>query len=55
MTDSKGPDLAEVAAGLRRILAAIEAGDLTADAGTINGLEGAATALEAIKSAEDQK
>ncbi len=41
-------ELADVAAGLRRILAAIETGDLTADSGTVARLEGALAAIEAL-------
>lgn len=41
-------ELAEVAAGLRRLLGAVEAGDLSADAGTVTRLEGAAAAVEAL-------
>jgi len=41
-------ELAEVAAGLRRILDAIERGELAADPGEINRLEGAAAALDAL-------
>jgi hypothetical protein len=48
-------DLTEVAAGLRRLLAAIASGELTADAGTVAGLEGAATALEALDRTQDPK
>lgn len=40
--------LAEVAAGLRRLLAAIEAGELSASAGEVARLEGAADAIEAL-------
>jgi len=41
-------DLEELAAGLRRLLGAIEEGTLEADAGTISGLEGAAAAIQAL-------
>lgn len=41
-------ELVEVAAGLRRLLDAIARGDLTAEPGEINRLEGAAAALEAL-------
>ncbi len=41
-------ELAEVAAGIRRLLGAVEAGDLTADAGTVARLEGAAAVLDAL-------
>ncbi|MGI8750963.1 MAG: hypothetical protein ACR2MN_01345 [Acidimicrobiales bacterium] len=41
-------ELAELAAGMRRLLDAIEAGDMTADSGTIARLEGAVAALDAL-------
>jgi hypothetical protein len=41
-------ELEELAAGLRRLLRAIEHGTLEADAGTISGLEGAAAAIQAL-------
>jgi hypothetical protein len=41
-------ELGELAAGLRRLLGAIETGKLEADAGTISGLEGAAAAIQAL-------
>jgi len=41
-------ELAELAAGMRRMLDAIAAGALSADAGTICRLEGAAVAIEAL-------
>jgi hypothetical protein len=41
-------ELATVAAGLRRLLDAIAAGDLAAPAGTVNRLERAWLALEAL-------
>jgi len=41
-------ELAEVAAGLRRLLGAVAAGELTADSGMVARLEGAAVALEAL-------
>jgi hypothetical protein len=41
-------ELATVAAGLRRLLDAIAAGKLSAPAGTVNRLEGAWLALEAL-------
>jgi hypothetical protein len=41
-------ELGELAAGLHRLLGAIEDGTLEADAGTIFGLEGAAAAIEAL-------
>jgi hypothetical protein len=41
-------ELGEVAAGIRRILVAIEAGELAADTRTVTRLEGAAAALEAL-------
>jgi hypothetical protein len=41
-------ELAEVADGLRRMLQAIAAGELTADSGTVARLEGAAVAIEAL-------
>jgi hypothetical protein len=41
-------ELAEVAAGMRRLLDAIGAGELSADSGTVARLEGAAAALDAL-------
>jgi hypothetical protein len=41
-------ELEELAAGLRRLLDAIETGTLEADAGTIAGLEGARAAIQAL-------
>jgi hypothetical protein len=41
-------ELAVVAAGMRRLLDAIAAGDLSADSGTVARLEGAAAALDAL-------
>lgn len=41
-------ELAEVADGLRRLLGAVAAGEMTADSGTVARLEGAAVALEAL-------
>jgi hypothetical protein len=41
-------ELEELAAGLRRLLGAIEHGTLEADAGTIAGLEGARAAIQAL-------
>ncbi|HEX6393119.1 MAG TPA: hypothetical protein VFZ97_06730 [Acidimicrobiales bacterium] len=41
-------ELAEVAAGLKMLLAEVEAGRLTADSGVIARLEGAVAALEAL-------
>ncbi len=41
-------ELTDVAAGLRRLLDAIAAGELTAPAGTINRLEGAWLAVGAL-------
>jgi hypothetical protein len=41
-------ELAEVAGGLRRILDAIARGELSAEPGEINRLEGAAAALDAL-------
>ena len=41
-------EIREVAAGLRRMLDAIEAGQITADSGTIARLEGAVAALDAL-------
>jgi hypothetical protein len=41
-------ELRDLAAGLRRLLDAIQSGTLEADAGTISGLEGAAVAIEAL-------
>lgn len=46
-------DLAELAKGLRRLLAAIEDGSMKADAGTISRLEGATAAIQAL--ADGQK
>jgi hypothetical protein len=48
-------ELTEVAEGLRRILETIKDGSLSADAGTINRLEGAAAALEALGRGESPK
>jgi hypothetical protein len=41
-------EIAEVAAGIRRLLAAIDDGSLAADARTITRYEGAVAALEAL-------
>jgi hypothetical protein len=41
-------ELAEVAGGLRRILDTIARGELIADPGQVNRLEGAVAALEAL-------
>lgn len=41
-------ELATVASGLRRLLDAIDAGELAAPSGTVNRLEGAWLALEAL-------
>lgn len=41
-------DVAATATGLRRLLAAIEAGELTATAGAVARLEGAVLALEEV-------
>lgn len=41
-------EIAEVAAGLQRILDAIARGELSAEPGEINRLEGAIAALEAL-------
>jgi hypothetical protein len=41
-------ELAEVADGLRRLLARIEAGEISASGGTANRIEGAVAALEAL-------
>lgn len=41
-------DLAELASGLRRLLAVIEAGELTADSGLVARLEGAVAVLETL-------
>lgn len=41
-------DITELAAGLRRLLDAIRAGEMSADAGTVARLEGAALACEAL-------
>lgn len=45
-------ELAEVADGLRRILDAIARGELSAEPGEINRLEGAAAALSALARGE---
>lgn len=45
---SRAPDPAEAAALLRRLLAALERGELTAPATTIAALTGAAVALEGL-------
>jgi hypothetical protein len=45
-------ELRETAEALRRILAAVERGDLTAPAGLAQRLEGAAAALEALGASE---
>jgi hypothetical protein len=41
-------ELGDLAAGLRRILSAIEDGTLAADAGATSRLEGAAAAIESL-------
>ena len=41
-------ELDELAAGLRRLLDAMEKGTIEADAGTIAGLEGAMAAIQAL-------
>ena len=41
-------ELRDLASDLRRLLGAIEDGSLTADAGTISRLEGAAAAIQAL-------
>lgn len=46
-------DVAATATGLRRLLAAIEAGELTASAGAIARLEGAVLALEEVARRHD--
>jgi hypothetical protein len=46
-------DLHEMAAGLRRLLASIEADEVTANSGTVARLEGAVAALEALASGGD--
>jgi hypothetical protein len=48
MTGRKAITRAEVAAGLRRLLDAITAGELAAPAGTVNRLEGAWLAVGAL-------
>ena len=51
MTERKAitrAELTEVAAGLRRLLDAVAAGELAAPAGTVNRLEGAWLAVEAL-------
>ena len=47
-TTFSAEELAEVAAGLRALLGAVETGELVADAGTVPRLDGAAVALEAL-------
>jgi hypothetical protein len=46
--------LAELAQGLRRLLRAIERDELTADAGTVARLEGAASTLEVLSEGRSQ-
>ncbi len=46
-------ELGQLAAGLRRFLDAIERRELTADAGTISRLEGAAAAIQALADGRD--
>ncbi len=41
-------ELADIANGLRRMLDSIEAGEITANSGTVARLEGACAALEAL-------
>lgn len=41
-------ELGELADGLRRLLAAVEAGSMTGDSGVVARLEGAVAALEAL-------
>jgi hypothetical protein len=41
-------ELAEIAVGLRRLLTTIEAGEVSAPPGTVNRIEGAVAALEAL-------
>jgi hypothetical protein len=48
-------ELGELAAGLRRLLDAIERQELTADAGTISRLEGAAAAIQALADGRNPK
>jgi hypothetical protein len=48
-------ELREMAEGLRRLLGTIEAGEVTADSGTITRLEGAIAALEALATGGDLK
>jgi len=43
-------ELADLAGGMRRLLDAIEAGEMTADSGTVARLEGAVAALDALAS-----
>ena len=43
-------ELADLACGIRRLLDAIEVGELTADSGTVARLEGAAAVLDALAS-----
>jgi|GEM_PF-5786142 hypothetical protein len=50
-----GADLQEMAEGLRRLLASIEAGEVTANSGTVARLEGAIAALEALATGGDLK
>lgn len=46
-------DVGEVAAGLRRLLAAIESGQITAGPGEVSRLEGALLALDAVADSDD--
>lgn len=48
MTGPSGPELAEVAEHLRRLLAAIETGELPAEADQVAWLRGAVAALEQL-------
>lgn len=45
-------DIEEVAAGLRRLLDAVESGDLTAPAGLVGQLEGTVVGLEMLARAK---
>jgi hypothetical protein len=48
-------DIAEVSAGVKRLLAVIQSGEVSADAGRIARLEGAIAALEALGSDPDRE
>lgn len=48
-------ELSEIAAGLRRLLESISEGEVSADSGTVNRLEGAVAALEALANGQPVK